>query len=194
MRFALGFALISTLFGAAAAHADAGPWQVDVPWEATFPGSDGAEHSLRSLLGDGDWLVVTFFSATCPCQRAHDPRLLELHRRWSERGVRFVSVDAEANSSLERDVREQKKRGYPFPILSDPAGGLADVFGAKFATFTVVLDGKGAVHYRGGIDDDRSRLRPNATLYVDSALERLAAGEAPRIREGKAMGCFLRRP
>src|SRR5690606_42130345 len=57
---------------------------------------------------------------SCPCQRAHDPRLLDLHRRWSERGVRFVSVDAEANSSLERDVREQKKRGYPFPILSDP--------------------------------------------------------------------------
>lgn len=194
MRIALGFTLILALIGPTLGHADAGPWKVDVPWEATYPGSDDAGHTLRSLLGEGELLVVTFFSATCPCQRAHDARLLALHEQWSGKGVRFVSVDAEANSSLARDVREQKQRGYPFPILSDPAGTLADIFGAKFATYTVILDKQGAVQYRGGIDDDRSRLRPGATQYVQMALERLAAGETPSPREGKAMGCFLRRP
>lgn len=193
IRFAFVSLFALFLAGPAAAES-AAVERVEVPWDVSYPGSDGAEHTLRALLGDGELLVVTFFSATCPCQAAHDPRLLELHERWSGEGVRFVAVDAEANSSLARDVREQKRRGYPFPILSDPPGTLADIFGAKFATYTVIVGKDGTIHYRGGIDDDKRSLRPNATLYVQMALDRLAAGEAPNPRVGKAMGCFLRRP
>lgn len=159
----------------------------------TFAGSDGRAHSLSQVLGDGEYLVVTFFSATCPCQKAHDGRLKDLHAQWHSRGVRFVAVDSEANSSIAIDTAEAKKRAYPFPILSDPEGKLADALGAKYATYTVVMDREGRIRYRGGIDSDKSHLTENARHYVRTALAQLLAGQDPNPAEGKALGCSLRR-
>lgn len=160
--------------------------------ERRFPSTDAEVQSLEEIRGDNPFLVVTFFSASCPCQRAHDPRLLELVEAFGDR-VAFVSVDAEANSSLAIDRREKEERGYPFPILSDPQGHLADALGARFATHSVVIDGDGRVRYRGGIDSDRSRLRADAKLHLRDALRALLAGGEPERRETKVFGCFLRR-
>lgn len=158
----------------------------------TFPSTDAEAQSLEALRGEKPLLVVTFFSASCPCQRAHDPRLLELVEAFGEQ-VAFVSVDAEANSTLAIDRREKQRRSYPFPILSDPEGALADALGARFATHSAVIDSEGRVRYLGGIDDDRSRLRSNARLYLRDALRALLAGAEPEHRETKIFGCFLRR-
>lgn len=160
--------------------------------ERGFPSTDAEAQSLASLRGEKAFLVVTFFSASCPCQRAHDPRLRELVEAFGER-VAFVSVDAEADSSLAIARREKEKRGYLFPLLSDPEGALADALGARFATHSAVIDGEGRVRYRGGIDDDRSRLRPNARQHLRDALEALLAGEEPEAKATKVFGCFLRR-
>lgn len=157
-----------------------------------FPSTGARRQSLAEIHGDKAFLVVTFFSASCPCQRAHDPRLLELAETFGDR-VAFVSVDAEANSSLDLDRREKEKRGYPFPILSDPEGILADALGARFATHSAVIDREGRVRYFGGIDDDRSRLRPDARLHLRDALTALLAGKEPDRPRTKAFGCFLRR-
>lgn len=160
--------------------------------ERGFPSTDAEAQSLREIRGEKALLVVTFFSAACPCQRAHDPRILELVEAFGDE-VAFVSVDAEAHSSLDVDRREKEKRGYPFPILSDPEGALADALGARFATHSAVIDAEGRVRYRGGVDDDRSRLRPDARLYLRDALQALLAGQEPEVKESKAFGCFLRR-
>jgi len=160
----------------------------------SLPGTDGRDHTLKSFFRENTrYLVVTFFSASCPCQEAHDSRLKELHKQWSSRGVEFVSVDSEADSSLSADITEARRRGYPFPILSDVDGKLADAFDAKFATFTVILDREGRVLYRGGIDSDKSHLTDNARHYVRTALSQLFADQAPNPAETKSLGCFLRR-
>lgn len=158
-----------------------------------LPGTDGRTRTLSEVLGDKQYLVVTFFSATCPCQAAHDSRLKDLHTQWHRQGVEFIAVDSEANSSLSADITEAKRRGYPFPILSDPEGKLADALGARFATYTVILDREGRIRYRGGIDSDKSRLTENARHYVRTALAQLLAGQDPNPAEGKALGCFLKR-
>lgn len=161
--------------------------------EQRFPGSDGKDWTLADALGDGQFLVVTFFSSSCPCQAAHDSRLRDLHKQWHSQGARFISIDSEADSSLAIDIREAERRDYPFPILSDREGKLADLFDAKFATFTVILDREGNIRYRGGIDSDKSRLTDNARHYVRTALAQLFAGQEANPKEGKALGCFLRR-
>lgn len=158
-----------------------------------LPATDGRTRTLSEVLGDNEYLVVTFFSASCPCQAAHDSRLKDLHAQWHKRGVAFVSVDSEANSSLSADITEAKRRGYPFPILSDPEGKLADALGARFATYSVILDREGNIRYRGGLDSDRARLTENARHYVRTALSQLFAGQDPNPAEGKALGCFLKR-
>ncbi len=156
-----------------------------------LPSTDGGTRTLADILGKNDYLVVTFFSSTCPCQTAHDGRLKDLYTQWHERGVAFVAVDSEADSSLSTDITEAKRRGYPFPILSDPEGKLADALGARFATYTVILDKKGNIRYRGGIDSDRTRLTDKARHYVRTALAQLLAGQDPNPAETKALGCLL---
>jgi hypothetical protein len=154
---------------------------------------DVAPDDVRALTRDAELTVVFFFSAHCPCQSAHDPRLLALHARYAPRGVRFVAIDSEASAAEDVDAREAKARRYPFPIVSDPEGTLADELGAEFATFTVVIDHAGRVVYRGGIDSDRSHLTDDADPWLDHALAALVDGKTPPVVESKALGCALQR-
>jgi len=186
-RNLVGSLVIASIFFAGAASAQ--PSLLD----HELAGTDGETKSLRERMGEADYLVLTFFSATCPCQTLHDPRLRALHEDFGSSGVVLLAVDSEAGSSLERDRQEAAKRFYDFPILSDPDAKLADAVGARFATFTVIVDRSGAIRYRGGIDPDRTRLRGDSPQYVREGLERLLAGSSPDPAETKAFGCYLRR-
>ena len=86
---------------------------------------------------------------------------------------------------------EGKRGGYPFPIVLDRGGRLADAVGADYATYSVVVDRQGRIHYRGGIDTDKTHLHVDATPYLRDALDDLLAGRSPRVAEGKTLGCSL---
>jgi hypothetical protein len=135
---------------------------------------------------------VIFFSAECHVLLAHDERVQKLAADFGAQGVSFLGVDSEIGATLERDRAEIARRGYPFPIVLDRGGAIARSLGAEYAGYTVIVDREGAVRYRGGIDSDRVRLRDDATSYVRDALTDLLAGRAPRVAEGKALGCALR--
>jgi peroxiredoxin len=190
-RVKIARGLRAAMFGASLATACARPPLV----ETTLPpkslvGTDGAPHPIAPE-GDQRLLVLFFFSAHCPCQAAHDPRLRALHATYRTRGVDFVAVDSEQGATLERDRDEAEKRGYTFPILLDPGGALAQKVGAAYATEVVIVDRSGTVRYHGGIDSDRTHLEDDATPYLRDALEDLLAGRAPRRAMSKALGCAL---
>lgn len=162
---------------------------------ATLTGASasGAEIDVAAIAGHAPLTVFTFFSAHCPCQRARDARLRQLHAAYAPRGVAFVAIDAEREASVERATREARARGYPFPILADPSGRSIDALGAEFATYTVIVDRRGTVRYSGGLDSDKSRLSTNATLFVRDALDDLLEGNEPRRPHGVTLGCALER-
>jgi len=161
--------------------------------EVTFPGSDGAPHALADLARGASFTVVTFFSADCPCQHAHDARLREMAALYRARRVAFVAVDAESTATPAGDAGEARSRGYPFPVLTDPHGALADALGAEYATYTVVLDPSLRVRYRGALDSDKTHLTQGADMYLRDALDRLLAGGEPARLATEALGCALRR-
>lgn len=161
--------------------------------DLVLAGTDGTEHALRAEAAKSKLLVLTFFSSECPCQRAHDPRLRDLFAEWHPRGVGFLAVDSNAGATLEHDQEQAKARGYPYPILIDPGAKLADALGALFATHTMVVDPKGRLRYRGGIDASTTHLRPDGPFYLRDALTDLVAGRAPRNDGSKAMGCSIQR-
>lgn len=180
--------LCAALAAAGCAHT-AGPPAA----EASYAATDGRTYRQTELVAGDAPAVVVFFCAMCPTQRAHDPRLLELHARFAPRGVRFFLVDSNADGTLAQDTEEAKKRGYPFPVLMDPDGSLRELFQARFSTHSVVLDAKGTVRYRGGIDSDIARLSEGATPYLARGIEAALEGKDPEVREAKALGCALRR-
>jgi peroxiredoxin len=153
----------------------------------------GRARDLRAELGASSVMVVTFFSVHCPCQAAHDARLVALYERYHPRGVAFVAIDAEVSATRERDAEEAKRRGYPFPLWTSANGSAASAFGADSATHTVVIDREGRVRYAGGIDSDRSHLTDGADPYLADALDDVLAGKETRTPRGKELGCALLR-
>jgi peroxiredoxin len=164
----------------------------EVPQSAPLEGTDSALHTLVPREPYA-YSVVIFFSAECHVLAAHDQRVRELAAEFAPKNVQFLGVDSEISATLDRDRAEVVRRGYPFPIVLDPGAAIARSLGAEFAGYTVVIDREGRVRYRGGIDSDRVRLQSDATPYVRDALSDLTAGRAPRVPEGKALGCALRR-
>jgi peroxiredoxin len=154
---------------------------------------DARPETLAQLTGPARYTVVVFVALHCPCFAAHDQRLRDLAQAYGPRGVAFVGVDSEVDETPATVAAKGAERGLPFPILLDPGARLADRLGAEYATYTVILDRDGRVLYRGGIDADKQRLHDDTTMYVRDALEDLVNGRPPRLSEGKALGCVLRR-
>jgi hypothetical protein len=153
----------------------------------------GAAVPVTSHVGDSGLAVLVFFSARCPCQRAHDARLVTLAERWAPRGVPFVAVASEAGLGRDDLARERAARGYPFPLVADPDARLARALGATFATHVVIVDAAGRVRMSGAIDSDAVTLHDDATPYLERALVALTTGQ-PLADGGRAKGCVLRKP
>ena len=58
------------------------------------------------------------------------------------------------------------------------SSALAHAVHAQFATYTVLVDDRGTILYRGGIDGDRTHLTDSSPLYLRDALD-----DAARILE-----------
>jgi hypothetical protein len=157
--------------------------------QLTVRSTDGTAIPLDTVLRDHQLTVVSFFSAQCPCQRAHDVRLRELRETYAPRGVGFLVVDSERTSTPTADAEEARRRSYP--IVLDDGGRLARSLAAEYATYSVILNPRGDVIYRGGIDSDRSHLRDTRVAYLADALDDALAGRPVRLPEAKALGCAL---
>lgn len=160
---------------------------------APLVAEDGASRSFEALAGDAPYTVLVFISADCPCLGAHLDRLRALHATYAPRGAQFFAVDSEVGASPARAAADREALALPFPVLVDSDATLANLLGAEYATYTVVADREGRIHYRGGIDSDKQKLRDDAKHYVTDALDDLFAGRALRRATGKALGCSLRK-
>lgn len=155
-------------------------------------GAEGREQSLDQVLQHARYTVVVFFSHTCPCVRAHDARVVQIARDYEAQGVQVIMVDSEVGASAARARREQEERGYPFPILVDEDGALAEALRARYASQAVILDVRGAELYAGGIDSDKNFLRDNANPYLRNALNAILRGKPVPGGDHRALGCGLR--
>src|SRR3712207_4312256 len=67
----------------------------------TLRGADGKAHALRDFR-DSKAVVVLFLGTQCPINNAYAPRLAELHRNYSGRGVQFLGVNSNRGDTPER--------------------------------------------------------------------------------------------
>lgn len=159
---------------------------------AILEGTDGHSHPVPSP--EGRLTVLEFFSATCPCQAAHDARLRLIAADYAGKGVALLAVDSEVDANVDRDRTEAARRQYPFPVVVDHGGVIARAYQAEFATYIVLMDRDGDVLYRGGIDSDKRHLHPDATTFLRDALDDALAGRPVRRPEGRTLGCSLMLP
>ncbi len=169
---------------------------------ANFSLTDPRDQSRVSLadLKDKKAVVVVFVGTECPINNAFLPRLAELHKEYSSKGVQFLAVNSNSQDTRERVAAHAKKHAIPFPVLKDDGSTVADLFDAKRTPEAFLLDTQRrpavAIVYRGRIDDQFGigYQRPKPTRRdLAEAIDELLAGKAVSQASTPVAGCLISR-
>ena len=155
---------------------------------------DGKTVSFKP--GDGKISVVVFTCNQCPYAKAFEPRLIEVAKQYKGKNVNFYLVNPNDDTRFsEETVANMKARAtskeYPFAYLKDSDSSVAKSFGARVTPHVYVLDGKGALRYRGYIDDSAKPDERTRTGLTD-ALDALVAQRDVPTTETRAFGCTIK--
>jgi hypothetical protein len=151
----------------------------------------GKAHGPEEIAGNKATVFV-FTSTQCPVANLYSPRLAEMGRDYASKGVGFFLVYSNAEDAPAAIRRHTKERSLRFPAIRDEDAKWASLLGAHITPEAVVLDGSGAVRYRGRIDDNRDRTRVVRHDLRD-ALDALVTGRAVERPRGLAFGCAIMR-
>ena len=87
-----------------------------------------------------------------------------------------IALDANADETAAKVAAFAKDKGLTMPIVLDPSGRTADVFGTDVTTTTVVIDGHGLLRYCGRFwGGDRA-------AYAEDALKAVLAGKEVGVK------------
>ena len=100
-----------------------------------------------------------------------DKPLSELSQKY-EGKVAILTLDASAGEQARTISKVLKEKNLKMPVLIDSAGDLADLFGAKMTTTTVVIDANNVVQYWGQFQQGDNAL-------AAEAIEAVLAGKKP---------------
>lgn len=160
---------------------------LDVRWQA---------RRISELRGHAA-IVVYFATVECPMVRRYMPRLGEIAREYSNRGVATVVANVGAGDSF-LDAAAQVVEHAPAAIFAkDEDHSLARACGVDRCAAVVVLDGDLVLRYRGRIDDQHgySGTRDKASPSdLRVALEDVLARRPVSTPETAVTGCRLTLP
>jgi hypothetical protein len=134
--------------------------------------------------------LLFFVGSECPVSNFYAPEIQRLGEAWQARGGRVRLVYPEPGLRLE-DARAHARRfALKLPVAVDPERSLAAAHGVERVP-TAVLAGA----YRGRIDDrfspEGKRRDVPRSRDLEEALNALAEGRAPAVRETPVFGCPL---
>jgi thiol-disulfide isomerase/thioredoxin len=145
---------------------------------------------------DGKLKVVIFTCNQCPYAKAFEPRIIELAKRFQNKGVAFYAVDPNDDARYpEESVANMKARaeekGYPFPYLKDGDSKVARAYGARVTPHVFLVDQQGNVRYRGYVDDSaKPEQRQNQGLA--NAINALLQGRDVPETVTREFGCSIK--
>jgi thiol-disulfide isomerase/thioredoxin len=128
-------------------------------------------------------VVLSFWCSFCGSCRRVEERLDKLARDHQGEAA-VLALDASAGETAERVRAFCKQKGLSVPVVLDPDGRTADLFGTTVTTTTVVIDGEGRLRYCGRFSDgDRA--------FAEGALRAILAGKAVPVTTTPHDGCQI---
>ncbi len=196
----LGGAAIALLPGVAAA---AGP---DVGQAAplfTAIDSNGKTWSLADL--KGKVVVIETTNHDCPYVRKHYTagNMQAQQREAASKGVIWLTSASSATgeqgfvTAAQANELTTSRNAAPAAVLLDPQSKVARAYGATVTPHLYIVDARGILVYKGGIDSipsaDPNDI-PKATQYVRVALDEVLAGKPVSNPSTRPYGCSLKYP
>ncbi len=150
---------------------------------------NGKTHSLKDHRGQ--LAIIVFLSTECPFSNAYLERLRAIAGDYAGKNVAILGVNSNPAESLDQ-IREHARRNkLDFTILKDDGSRVADAYGATRTPEVFVVDGTGALRYRGRIDNSKQLDRVQRS-DLREALDELIAGKPVSVAETKAFGCPIK--
>jgi thiol-disulfide isomerase/thioredoxin len=152
--------------------------------------------TVKFTPGDGKLSVVVFTCNQCPYAKAFEPRLIEIAKRYQSKGVSFYAIDSNDDSQYDVETLANMRdravaKAYPYPYLKDGDSKVAHAYGARVTPHVFVVDGKGAVRYRGYVDDS-ARPEERTNTGLTNALDALLANQPVQNASTRAFGCGIK--
>ena len=136
--------------------------------------------------------VLIFVSTQCLISNAYNSRMAKLAETYTDKGVRFLGINANNGEKPEQIAAHAHAHDLPFPILKDTDNVIADRFQAQCTPEVWITDARGVARYHGSIDDSENEAQVK-NPYLTDAIEALLAGKEPPQAETRAFGCAIKR-
>lgn len=163
------------------------------PSWSDLPGTDDGKHSLKDLQ-EKRVIVVCFTCNSCPYSVDYEDRLIEFHKKYSDRkeGVALIAINANHKPAEQLDRMKERARikEFPFPYLKDETQKVAASYGANFTPEFFVLNEDRRIVYIGAMDD-KTEAEKVEQHFVDLAVEAALKNELPTITTNPARGCSI---
>ncbi len=148
----------------------------------------------------GKGVVLIFTCNHCPYSKMYEDRIIELDKKYKEKGYPVVAVNpndpgVSAGDDFDSMKDRAKQKGFTFPYLFDADQNVYPKFGATKTPHVFILNKKGddfVLSYIGAIDDNARDASSVSEKYVENALDNLLAGKALEKTETKAIGCSIK--
>jgi peroxiredoxin len=173
---------------AAAPRADDPPARFEPPG---LTAADGSAVTLDALRAGRDATVVVFWSASCPCVRRYQERVDALLEAYPPERVRVVAVSSNAGEDFAETLATARERGVRVPLYRDEGGKIAESLGARSTPTAVVLDAKGAVRFRGWIDNERRPGEGGREPWLERAVQGVLDGKTSFAAKTPVYGCRI---
>lgn len=163
--------------------------------DVTFLDIAGRQHRLSDF-GKHKATVVAMTSTSCPLCKKYLPRLAEIVRTYSDKGVAFILVNATASDTVDSIQHSLDQHKLQIPYVHDSKSGLIAALDARTTTECFVLDGARTLIYRGAVDDQYGfgySLDQPGEEYLRDALDAFLKGRPVDIPATTPLGCELDR-
>lgn len=169
----------------------------------TFTGTavEGGSLNLADLRGKT--VILEWTNHECPFVQKHyeSGNIPKLQKQAASQGIVWLQVissgpdkqgfvDAATAKKLNQD-----RGATPANTLLDPSGAIGKLYAATNTPQLFIIDPKGVLLYKGGIDSIASADKDDiasAENYIDSALKELAAGKPISKAATKPYGCTVK--
>lgn len=161
-----------------------------------LPGVDGRFYSLQDFAAS-PVLVVVFSCVHCPYVVGSEERMIRFCDANHPRGVAFVAINSNAQSTYADDSMEGMKarsaeRGFDFPFLHDESQQVALDYGALKTPHYFVFDEERHLRYTGRMDDNPRHPGLETTRELQDAVDALLENRAIAVALTNPIGCNVK--
>lgn len=192
--------IVGALVASFALKSDSGGYKVgDTATDFKLKNIDDKQVSLADYKKAKGFIVI-FTCNHCPYSVAYEDRIIELDKKYKEKGFPVIAInpnnpEKQPQDSFEAMKVRAKEKGFTFPYLFDDGQKIYPQYGATRTPHVYILTkekGKNVVQYIGAIDDNYKDASQAKVKYVEDAVDALLKGEKPKLTETKAIGCTIK--